>query len=194
VTQPTNIYAETAPSGLFDTFLLWLSSDRDLAVKRHDEIMRKMIKYFTRRAYSDPEELAAETRERVARIINSNREYPNHEALFYSVAQKVWHEAVRKPKPESLVLAADFGPLVDQETEHKELQARCLERCLAKLPASERDLISRYFLGRGVDQTKARKQLMTELDVSAGALRVRLHSIRNRLRRCVSACMAESQR
>src|SRR5436305_12543927 len=32
----------------FEAFLLWLSSDRDQALKLHDNIMRKITRYFVR--------------------------------------------------------------------------------------------------------------------------------------------------
>lgn len=179
------------PQEPFEKFLLWLSPNRDLALKKHDEIMRRIRKYFVRKGISESEDLACETRDRVIRIVNDgNREYPNPDALFFSVAAKVRHEYLRKPRPDPLP-ADNLLPVPEQETEHKELLANCLQRCLARLPVSERDLITRYYEGRGLDNIEARRQLMVEHG-GESTLRVKAFRIRAKLRTCINACVTES--
>src|SRR5882762_966523 len=89
----------------YEKFLVWLSPDRELAFKKYNEIMRKIGKYFVRKGCPESEDLASETQIRVIKIVYANPAYPNPDALFYSVADKVWKEYARKPKPEPL--AAD---------------------------------------------------------------------------------------
>jgi DNA-directed RNA polymerase specialized sigma24 family protein len=177
----------TAPRESFELFLHWLSPDRELALKKHNEMMGRLCKYFVRKNCLDPEELAGETRDRVVKIISAGHDYPNHDALFYSVASKVWHEWVRKPKPEPLP-PDRFIPTSQPETEDKELKAYYLEKCLAQLPASDRDLITRYYQGN--DTIEARKALMSEYG-GENTLRVKAYRIRIKLRTCMRAYMDE---
>lgn len=176
--------------GPFERFLLWLSPDRELALKKHDEIMKKIVKYFVRKGCPESEELAGETRDRVIRIINDGSEYPNPDALFYSIAAKMWREYAMKPKSEPLPLD-DLPLIADPEIKDKELQAHCLERCLAQLPDAERDLITRYYQGRGLDNIEARKQLVAEQG-GENTLRVKAFRIRIKLRTCISNCLTRS--
>jgi DNA-directed RNA polymerase specialized sigma24 family protein len=181
----------TAQSGQarepFEVFLQWLSVDRESALKKHDEIMRKINKYFVRKGCAEPEELAAETRDRVIKITGASQKYPNPDALFFSVASKVWHESLRKPKTEPLP-SDDLLPVPKQETEEKERMAACLEKCLAQLPDSDRDTITRYYQDEGRAAINARKALMAEQG-GDNTLRVRAHRIRIKLRTCMRACM-----
>jgi len=186
----------TAQSGpaheSFERFLHWLSPDRDLALRKYDEIMQKTRKHFVRKACLDSEDLVAETRDRVVKIVSSGSNYPNQEALFFSVATNVWHEHLRKPRLGSLP-DDDLLPIVPQETEEKELQANCLERCLAQLSDSERDLIVRYYQGRGRNNIDARKQLMAEHG-GENTLRVKAFRIRTKLRACMGDCMRRDRK
>lgn len=174
----------------FDKFLLWLSPDRELALKKHDELMRRLSKYFVRKSCVEAEELAGETRDRVVKIMNAGGEYPNPDSLFFSVAAKVWKEYTRKPKPEPLP-ADDLLPMPEQETDRKERQAYCLERCLASLPETERDLITRYYQTRGPSNVEARKLWMAEWGVES-TLRVKTFRIRTKLRACIDPCMDDT--
>jgi DNA-directed RNA polymerase specialized sigma24 family protein len=184
----------TAPSDpsheSFEKFLLWLSPDREQAFKKYGEIMKKMGKYFVRKGCPESEELAGETRDRVIRIISAGQEYPKHEALFYGVASKVWKEFARKPRSEPLP-ADDLLAIPWQETGHKERQADCLERCLAQLPESERDLIIRYYQGRGRNNIEIRKLLMADHG-GENTLRVKAYRIRIKLRAWIETCMNET--
>lgn len=173
----------------FEKFLVWLSSDRDLALEKHDEIMRRMRKYFVRKGCPDSEELAGETRDRVIRIVDNGSTNPNADALFFSVAANVWREYLRKPKPEPLP-APDLLPALTQDTQHKESLVLCLEKCLARLPVPDRNFIQCYYETRGGDSGE-RKQLLMAEHGEESTLRVRAFRIRGKLRTCIKGCMAE---
>lgn len=172
----------------FEKFLLWLSPDRELALKKYGEVMQKTRKYFIRKGCPESEELACETRDRVLRIVNAGDNYPNPDALFCSVADKVRKEYARKPRTEPLP-GDDSLPVRPQETEVKERRVYCLQRCLAKLTESERDLITRYYQTRG-HSNEVRKLLIAEYG-SKNTLRVKAHRIRIKLRCCIDPCMDE---
>jgi len=177
----------TARREPFELFLHWLSPDHELALEKHNEIMRRLHKYFVRKNCSDPEELAGDTRDRVIKIITSGHNYPNQDALFYSVASKVWHEWIRKPKTEPL-FPEQFLATSQQETEDKELKSYYLEKCLAQLSACDRDLITRYYQEGGSNTIAARKALMSAHGAE-NTLRVKAYRIRIKLRACMLAFM-----
>lgn len=181
----------SAPSDLepqaFETFLLWLSSDRDQALKLHDSIMRAIVRYFIRKGCPDPEELASEVRERVIKIIAAGDEYPIPNALFYSVAKNVWKEYLREPKPEPMPVDDPPSPR-DNESQEKELLAFCLEKCLARLESSERDLITRYYQGERGKKIKGRKGLAAEHG-GENNLRIKAFRIRRKLGDWMRECI-----
>ncbi|HXA84451.1 MAG TPA: hypothetical protein VNZ47_05210 [Candidatus Dormibacteraeota bacterium] len=174
--------------GPFDRFLLWLSPDHDLALKKHDEIMKKMRKYLVRKGCVESEDLAHEVRDRVIKLIDSGHENPNHDALFYSVAIRVWQEYLRKPKAEPLP-TDDLLPVTNRETEEKELRAYCLETCLFHLSDPDNHLITRYYQARGLENIAIRKALAAEHG-GENTLRVKAHRIRLKLRSCIDECLS----
>ena len=173
----------------FEKFLVWLSADRDLALKKHDEIMRRIKKYFVRKGCPESEELAGDTRDRVIRIISKGGQYPNSDALFFSVADKIWKEYKRKPKPDPLP-EDDLLTLHAQDTRAKELLGLCLERCLDQLPALEKSFIQHYYEAHTF---KAKKLLLAEHGEES-TRRVKAFRIRAKLRTCIKACMAELEK
>src|SRR5215471_13826544 len=141
--------------GPFEKFLLWLSTDRDLALKKYEEIRKKITRYFVRKGCPDPVELFSETRDRVIEIISGGEDYPDCDALFYSVARKVWLESIRKDKTEPL----EVDPPIPDPEPNKELEASCLDTCLTRLPEADRDLITQYYTGRGREKIETRRRL-----------------------------------
>ncbi len=179
--------AQPPDHGAFEKFLLWLSPDRPEALRKYDEIMRKIIKYLVRKGCPEAEELAGETRDRVIKIVNAGAEYHNPIALFHGVARNVWREYTKVFRPEPLTQDPPASP---QDTEYKELQAHCLDICLGKLPDSEHDLITRYYQGTGRGKVEARKLLAAEHG-GENTLRIKTFRIRARLRVCLDDCMSQ---
>lgn len=173
-------------SEAFERYLLWLSPDRDLAIQKHGEIMQKMARYFIRKACLEAEDLAAETRDRVIKIIAGPIEYPNPEALFYSVARKIWLEETRKPKPEPLPEDHSF-PAQEPEID-RELQVYCLHECLGKLPRPEHELITSYYEVCEADKIEGRSLLAASCG-GKNSLRIKTCRIRSRLRICIERCI-----
>jgi hypothetical protein len=174
--------------GPFEKFLQWLSADREQALKKHDQIRKKITKYLVRKGCPDSEELFDETRDRVIEIVNSGQEYDNADALFYSVARNVWLEEQRKIKPEPL---AEDIPGSSWETENKELTAGCLETCLGKLRAGERKFIVQYYEGQGQGKIEGRKQ-MAGAHGGDNIVRIKAFRIRAKLRTCITDCVNQS--
>ena len=170
----------------FDRFLYWLSPDRNLALMKYEEIRRRITKFFVRKGCHDPDELFAEARERVIKIVNAGGDYPNPEALFYGVARRVWLESTRKVEPEPITIDPQAPT-----PENKELESNCLGTCLKKLPQAEHDLITTYYQDTGSNKIAARKRLAAAYG-GENTLRIKAFRIRAKLRSCMEACMSQA--
>jgi DNA-directed RNA polymerase specialized sigma24 family protein len=62
----------------------------------------------------------------------------------------------------------------------------CLTRCLARLDPQDRELLEAYYL----DPPHDRVRLLTESGISANALRLRVFHVKERLRSCMTCCLA----
>jgi DNA-directed RNA polymerase specialized sigma24 family protein len=170
----------------FDKLLSWLDQDREQAGRKYEEIRRRLIKIFTCRGCYEPEDLADETINRVAKKVEEiSKTYVGNPALyFYGVARKVHQEYLRR-KP----LYAQPLPLHTDELEHA---YQCLERCIQKLAADSRDLVLQYYYGDKRAKIERRRRLADQLGIGLNALRNRAHRVRAILHQCVENCLAHS--
>jgi DNA-directed RNA polymerase specialized sigma24 family protein len=174
----------------FESLLAWLDADRELAGKRYEDIRRRLIKIFTSRGCSVPEELADETIDRVmGKVQELAVTYVGDKSLyFYGVAHNVYLEHCRKkptvPVPHTLTIAEPDDGELEQEFQ-------CLERCMQGLTTNNRHLVLQYY--RDVKQAKInnRKLLADQLGIALNALRIRAFRIRATLQKCVQNCMAQ---
>ncbi|HEY6251020.1 MAG TPA: hypothetical protein VI685_13750 [Candidatus Angelobacter sp.] len=136
----------------FDNLLRWLSSDREEAGRKYEDIRSRLIKLFNCRGCATPEELADDTINRVIKIIQEKApEYSGDPILlFFGVAKNVFHEWTRT-KP----LNPDDFPAPEPNCKDEDLE--CLEDCLGELDKRERSIITRYYEqeGRKKDQSQA---------------------------------------
>jgi len=179
----------------FYLLLAWLDRDRDCAGEKYESIRYKLIKFFERRDCPAPEDLADEVFDRVCGKIDAGTliRTPDHFLYFYGVAVRVLHEYREKPQP--LPFTRGDGPVgVPPMDTVSERRARCLDRCLARLPVSSRTTIEQYYQGDRGEKIRNRKALAQRLGVSQQALRAQTLRIREKLERCVRGCMEAYQR
>src|SRR6185503_8312220 len=104
---------------------------------------------------------------------------------FYGVANKIHLEYTRrKPVP----------PLPEPQTddEQEELEYACLDRCVAKLTAENRELVLSYYQEEKHAKIEHRRMLASRLGIAANALRIRAHRIRASLQQCVKECLQQT--
>ena len=168
----------------FDQLLAWLDRDRDRAGQRYEEIRSQLIRIFMCRGCPVPEELADETINRVAgKLREISSDYAGDPALyFYGVARMVFLEYQRR-KPASL------PPPPAVTAEETELRYQCLEQCMERLSARNRELILAYYGEDKQAETGPRKELAERLGIGTNALWIRTHRIRESLRECVIQCL-----
>lgn len=168
----------------FDSLLSWLSADRDLAGRKYEIIRAGLVRIFVTKGFSDAEDLADETIDRVITRLPDIRD--NYEGeptrYFHGVARNVMRETGRRKEVTVEVPAAWVDPR--QSTREHE----CLEHCLQLLAQQKRDLILEYLLYEGHQKIEHHKLMAAELDITEGALRGRVHQIRIRVEACVRQC------
>ena len=172
----------------FESLLHWLDSDRDRAGKRYEDIRGRLIKIFSSRGCAEPDLLADETINRVARRIEEiAATYEGDPALyFYGVANKIHLEQFRKHK--TLTRTPVVPAVNDFEQEYA-----CLEYCIGDLPPDSRDLVLQYYAEEQHAKIVNRQLLAERLGIGLNALRIRAHRARLILRKCILSCLEDKQ-
>ena len=172
----------------FRRLLDWLDEGVDSGGERYLEMRRRLVSYFDRKRCLVPDELADETLSRVARRLAEEEriEGVGPAQYCYIVAKFVFLESLRRA---AHVPASDQLPAAEAGTDAgREALLACLDRCLAALPADERDLILDYYLDDRRAKIDRRRACAGRLGLTPNALAIRACRIRARLERCVTAC------
>jgi DNA-directed RNA polymerase specialized sigma24 family protein len=172
----------------FESLLHWLDSDRDRAGKRYEDIRGRLIKIFSSRGCVEPDFLADETINRVAKRVEEIAEtYEGDPALyFYGVANKIHLEQFKKQKP--ITISPVVPDLDDFEPEYT-----CLDDCIGHLPPDSRDLVLQYYEQDQHAKIVNRQRLAERLGIGLNALRIRAHRTRLTLRKCIMSCLEKKQ-
>jgi RNA polymerase sigma factor (sigma-70 family) len=182
----------SSPSG-FDRLLAALGSDRERAAEGLVLLRRKLLMYFTwnRAAFAD--ELVDETLDRVARRLQEGDAIRSGDvrAYVYGFARNVLRESWSRPHLVQTRQDPVAPETMEVEQDVAERRSRCLDTCLARLPAeTRRRLLAYYQADHGAAKILSRRELAARLGVSAGSLRLKLHRVRADLQVCVRACLA----
>jgi DNA-directed RNA polymerase specialized sigma24 family protein len=171
----------------FEALLAWLDPNREVAGQKYEEIRTRLIKIFASRGCYEPEDLADET---INRVTNKLEEIEatfigERARYFYGVANKVHLEYLRrKPAPPL--------PPVTNTSEEAERRCQCLDQCVGKLTAENRELVFQYYQEEKRAKIEHRKQQANHLGIAVNALRIRAHRIRRSLQDCVKECLEEA--
>jgi DNA-directed RNA polymerase specialized sigma24 family protein len=185
--------SESLRSEQFEALLQQLGPNRDEAAACYEQLRRRLMTVFEYRRCQHAEELADETLDRVARKIQemgSRFDGSDPARYVFGVAWNVARESFRRLPPLPLPEAWEEGPSVtssaddDGQREHE-----CLDRCLGRLAASERDLLLGYHQGERSARIKHRSELAGEQGMSPNALRLKIHRLTGRLRECIARCL-----
>ena len=184
----------------FARLLSWLDEGNDSGGERYLEMRRRLLAWFDRKACPNPEALADETLNRVARRLTQAGTITGATpAQFcYITAKYVWLESLRQPQNtplEEIELQQHPALRLDVRLDAPDREARfaCLESCLARLSAAERTLLLRYFTGEERTKIVQRQHLATELKITANALSLRVFRLRARMEQCVRDCLANGE-
>ena len=145
-----------------------------------------MIRIFVSKGFSDAEDLADETINRVMKKLPEIRDtYVGEPArYFHGVARFIVREMTRRKE-----VAVDVMPLVPTDTEVHSDEYDCLLKCLRFLPAEKSELILDYYIYDGRDKIEQHERMANELGITKGALRGRAHQLRGNLENCIQKCI-----
>jgi RNA polymerase sigma factor (sigma-70 family) len=176
--------------------LNWLAEYDRQAGERYETIRAGLVKLFIWHGFSDAEDLADETIDRVIRrlpeLIGTYKGDPG--LYFYGVAKRIIQEARRRQRLQ--VRLPPLDPPALQPTGQEQmanLRQDCFDECLQKLSVADRKLILQYYQARGQVKIDTRKELAQKLGIFGPNLRVKVHRIRKILHACILECLARKQ-
>jgi RNA polymerase sigma factor (sigma-70 family) len=146
-----------------------------------------LVKIFVSHGFSDAEDLADQTINRViTRLPDIRDNYVGEPArYFHGVARNVIREARRRKEVLIDPPLERFNLINDSTSDEYE----CLLKCLQLLTREKRELILDYHLYEKQNKIEHHKRMARELGITEGALRTRAHHIRASLEKCVSKCV-----
>jgi RNA polymerase sigma factor (sigma-70 family) len=164
---------------------------------KYEDIRRNLIEMFIWRIYEDPESLADETINRVARKVRELKSsYSGDPArYFYGVAKMVALEQLKKaPRLPHVIPLNDTVAAYDDSSDELNRSYEALDKCLDALSEDDRRLILEYYAYTKVEKVNHRKELAKELKLTQATLRKRVQRIRKHLRRCMEEELGETVR
>jgi hypothetical protein len=177
-----------------DNLLQWLSEDRDEAAKRYESIRVSLIKKFAWGRCSEPETLADEVFDIVARKLPALAEgYKGKpELYFYGVARNLIFQ--QDPPHQKVEIPENFEDERDPVSEAEKIKIiDCQLECLNGLKLAQRTLIIDYYRKGSLQNPEFRKDLAIKYSLEPVKLRVGVHRIRKRLSNCFDKCINNSR-
>lgn len=170
----------------FDSLLTWLGNDRDVAGRKYETIRSGLVRIFVSKGFSDAEDLADETINRVmVRLPDIRAGYKGEPAYYFrGVARNVIRESGRRRE----IAGGGITDRVAEPQPEPSPEHECLGHCLDRLPVGKRELILEYYLYEGHDKIEHHKQMAGQLNITEGAVRSRAFQIRTRLENCMRQC------
>ena len=169
----------------FAGFLAWLDPDSERAGDAYLRLRFQLTTFFSRRHSPHAEELADETINRVI-LKCAEENIENKSAYCYGVAKNVYRESLRR---ERVHVDIDDVTIAAPVPDAPAFSDDCLDKCLAKLPSENRELILEYFSEDKQQKIELHRRLSRNLATSQTALRMRVMRIKQALTICVRECM-----
>src|SRR5262245_50028217 len=159
---------------------------------------RRLVRYFERKRCLNPDDLADETLNRVARRLEEAGQIVDAAPARYCyiVAKFVLLEHFRQTDHLRQASAFDQPPqaVASQTDVERDRLLECLDRCLGTLENDDAALILQYYRGEQRAKIELRRRLAAERDLTANALSIRACRIRDKLEACINACRAGRDR
>lgn len=157
------------------------------SAERYETLRWRLVRLFTWERCGEPEALADEALDRLARRIAEGEEIERLESYLFGIARLMLREEAARAVRQREQLA-EFG----RERARLALPASAetadrLRRCLESLEPEQRRVVLAYYDGR------SRERLAEELGIQLNALRNRALRLREKLERCVMKTQNEPQ-
>lgn len=174
----------------FEALLARFHPDRKVAAEKYTLVHEKLIKYFQWNGCSDSDEYADEVLDVVGKHFAEGKKIETQNIVSYclGIARNKLYEYYRKIKQQT-PLPEEVPSLPEQDETESNVQEELQLQCIDELKQSDRSMICQYYNeGTGFNVEK-RTQLAQTFNLSENALRIHVHRIRERLKKCVSEKM-----
>ena len=168
----------------FAKFLACLDPDPARAGEKYEALREALVKFLDWRGALFPEELVDETFNRVTKKLEEGETIHDLPAYCHGVARLVFLQSLEHPANKRVELEA-LSMIAIQEQHVTDVRRECLNNCLRKLPAENRELIIEYYRKEGRQKNDHRVAMAERLGIPMNALRSRAQRIRDKLERCV---------
>jgi DNA-directed RNA polymerase specialized sigma24 family protein len=168
----------------FSALLAALDPSVPRAVERYQRLHGRLVFFFMRHRALSPEDLADICINRIARKLADGESIVSIEAFTLGIARMV----LREDMVGSLRAERAFSEWMRNEsqtpstTEEEGQRIEAMERHLAALPPSSRQMLADYHQGSGQARIRRRQQLAHELGISINTLRKRVFDLHAQLR------------
>jgi len=180
-------------AGGFRHLLARLDPDTDRAALEYERLRQALIRFFDWRGAWTADECADEVLDRLGRKLESGAVVDDVAKYAHGIARFVLLERRRDPVVTSID-AVEVGRIdrkgADDPSGDDESVHTCFDRCLMQLPADGRSLLTAYYEGERETKISNRRRLGMTLGLSDNALRSRVQRLRDRVERCMHACLS----
>jgi hypothetical protein len=182
----------------FQRLLEWIDGGNESEGKRYLEITNRLVNYFDRKNCLNPNELADETLNRVARRLEEegNIDSETPEKFCYITAKFVFMESLRNKERQNIQLDEVIeNKLVINSYDDKgimEQRLNCLETCTNNFDNSNREIIFSYYYGEERIKIENRRNLAKKFELSVNALSIKACRLREKLHICVNKCVEKN--
>jgi DNA-directed RNA polymerase specialized sigma24 family protein len=170
-----------------EVLLQRLAPDPSEAADRYNRLCTRLRNYFRWERCTDPDRLADEVIDRVARRASEGQEFVNVQAYVLGVARNVASEARERHVRQARALGEMARKPPAEPTDDAALT--CLDQCLVHMSADQREQVLTYYCKDSSARIAERKRLASLLGVRPVALRNRMLRVRARLEACVTTCL-----
>jgi DNA-directed RNA polymerase specialized sigma24 family protein len=178
----------------FERLLECLAVERDVASERYSRLRQTLIDYFTFERCPFPEDHADEVVTRVARRLSEGERIERLPAYMLGVARVLARELASRARRADGKLREFARITANAPSVPDEGLLRCLDQCLARLPAESRELILEYYSAEPDRRIDTRKSMAERYGIEAVALRNRALRVRQKLESCLAQCLRNGGR
>lgn len=190
--SPKGTTSRELSADALDRFLDRLGGTRDEAAGRYNRTRERVVQFFRWQGLGPAEDLADDVLTRVARRLSDGEDVANVAAYVLGVARLVALEAGRQAARERRAIE-EYGrhSTAIAPAAARERSLACLDRCLAHLTDENRRHVLSYYAADERQRIRHRHDMAAELGIGPVALRNRMLRLRQRIERCVGACLKD---
>jgi RNA polymerase sigma factor (sigma-70 family) len=185
----------------FDGLLALFSENREEAGMIYEQLRNSLVRYFETRDCRDSDMLADETLSRVAlkaHTFDPSR-HTRPSSFVFGFASKILLEYSRDPQKMRItydrwVQSSLYVTAEPEDSDNDAENTFCLQKCLGEMSAEDRELIVAYYNKERQEKIASRKLMAEKLGIKMETLHMRVHRLRESLKKCMKGCKSSNIR